>query len=131
MSNHQLERSIDLFTRAVRRLADACEQKENGYVRDAAIQRFEFSYELAWKMLKRKLSVEGLEAATPREAVQQALSAGLLEDGNLWTEMHRMRNQTSHTYDESLAKEVYHFVCDHGLTALQQLSSKAKAWVCN
>lgn len=53
------------FQQAVRRLQEPCAQPENEFVRDLVIQRFEFCFELGWKMLRLKLLEEGVEANTP------------------------------------------------------------------
>jgi nucleotidyltransferase substrate binding protein (TIGR01987 family) len=58
-------------------------------------------------VLKRLLSAEGIETSTPREALQRALQAGWLMDETLWLQMLRDRNETSHVYDEALAKKIY------------------------
>ncbi len=51
MSN-KLQNLVCQFERAVDRISDALAQERNDYIRDAAIQRFEFTFELAWKTLK-------------------------------------------------------------------------------
>lgn len=128
MNQERLHRRIEDFQQAVRRLADACHQERNEFIRDSVIQRFEFCYELAWKMLKLKLAQEDIDVQSPKGTLQAALELGLIEDGNAWTELHRMRNLTTHTYDESLAEAVYTFVCQNGLKLFQQLAHKAEAW---
>lgn len=97
---------------ALDRLDEALRMKasEAGFasiLRDAAIQRFEFSLELTWKTLKRALEAEGLEAATPRQALQKAFAAGWIDEESLWLGMLRDRNLTSHTYREALAVEIH------------------------
>ncbi len=81
-------------------------------IRDGLIQRFEFTYDLSHKSLRR-----AIEAASPnpeevdqmtfptliRTAFEQRLIAG---DWNDWQEYRKMRNITSHTYDEAKAREV-------------------------
>ena len=124
----RLDRRIDLFLQLLGRLADACAQPEDEFVRDAVIQRFEFTFELAWKLLKDKLAAEGVEVATPRQSLQAGVAARLIDDANLWTELLRMRNLTSHTYDEKLARRVYRFVCADGLAALRALGARAGGW---
>ena len=108
-TNRLLER-IDEFARANAQLTKACARPKDEFMRDAVIQRFEFTYELAWKMLKLKLSAEGIPCNTPREALQEALRAGYIADGNTWSELQRMRNLTSHTYDETIAEQVDAFI---------------------
>ena len=80
---------------------------------DACIQRFEFCIELTWKTLKKCLAIEGIEANTPRECIQQAYSIHWLDDETVWLSMLRDRNLTSHTYKEDLALEIYHRLPEH------------------
>lgn len=76
-------------------------------VRDATIQRFEYTFELAWKLLRKVGRIEGLEAVSPRQAIRSAHELGLLEDIDIWFEMVEDRNRTSHTYNEETAGEVF------------------------
>ena len=128
MNTSRLHERIGEYVQAVSRLEDALRQPKNEFIRDAVIQRFEFCFELAWKMLRLKLQDEGLAVNTPRETLQQALTAGMLADGNGWSAMQKMRNLTSHTYDESLAEQVYVYVAQPGTLLLRQLAKKATTW---
>lgn len=74
---------------------------------DATIQRFEFTFELAWKFLKDYFFEKGLELNYPKEVIQQAFMARIIDDESIWVKMLRDRNMTSHTYDEKLADEIY------------------------
>jgi nucleotidyltransferase substrate binding protein (TIGR01987 family) len=116
------------FTKAVARLGEACEQPQNSFIRDSVIQRFEFCWELAWKMLKLRLAFLGIEALNPREVIRQSLQAGLIIDGNAWSQAQHQRNMTSHTYDESLSLEVDAFIRDQGLNLLRGLAANAAHW---
>ena len=103
----ELHRSFHQLRHAVDRLREALAQpEENPLVVDGTIQRFEFTIELFWKAIKRLLAYEGIETNTPRETVQQAYQAGWLEDETAWLEMLRARNQTSHAYNEALARRI-------------------------
>ncbi len=95
------------LARAVERLKTALERPKDEFVRDSAIQRFEFTFELAWKTLKTFLELQGLEARSPRSAIRGAFQAGLLPEDPFWLEMLELRNLTSHTYDEALAERIY------------------------
>jgi len=121
------ERKQELLT-AVRRLEEACAQPFSSFIRDSVIRRFEFCWELAWKTLRLKLEGDGIAVSTPREAWQQALQAGLIVDGNAWSEAQKMRNLTTHTYDEKLADEVYQFVQRAGLPLFRELAAKVAQW---
>ncbi len=128
MTRDRLQQRIEQFHRAVDRLQDACRQPEDEFIRDSVIRRFEVCFELAWKMLKLKLGEEGIEAATPRAAIREAVAAHWLEDGNQWSEMLQKRNETSHTYDDELAREVYRFACDAALPLLRRLAEESASW---
>lgn len=92
------------------------------------IQRFEFCDELAWKLLKLRLEQEGIIALTPRQVLRESLQAGLIADGNRWTEIKRYRNLTGHTYDERLADAVYAFVRQEAIGQFQALAGTVQRW---
>jgi nucleotidyltransferase substrate binding protein (TIGR01987 family) len=121
------ERIVD-FLKGVRQLERVLAQPYDEFLRDSAIQRFEFCYELAWKMLKLWLEAEGVSALSPRQTLQESLQAGLIDDGNAWSEIQRYRNLTSHTYNERLADEVYAFIGSSALPRFQDLAQRAKVW---
>lgn len=129
MDTERFRQRTQNFLRAVERLDEACAQEENSFIRDSVIQRFEFCYELAWKMLKLRLEKEDIDARSPKAVLQESLQQGYIQDGNLWTELHRMRNETSHTYDESLAINVYQFIHQTGLGLFKQLAEKSRYWL--
>lgn len=96
---------------AVASLGTALAQPKNEFIRDAVIQRFEYTYELAWKMLRRQLVEDlGAEAVTPlsrQDLFRLAAEHGLIADPLPWFAYHKARNITSHTYNETVAEEVY------------------------
>ena len=98
---------IELLQRALDRLEAALGRPEDDITRDACIQRFEFSFELAWKAIQRQARAEGLQCESPRECLRLAFSMGLVEDDPQWMSMVEDRNRTSHTYEEATARAVY------------------------
>jgi len=128
MDTIRLQERIDEFLKALSQLRKAVQRPKDEFIRDSVIQRFEFTYELAWKMLKLRLEAEGIDARTPRQTLQEALQAGFIEDGNAWSELQKNRNLTSHTYDESLAESVYGYVVQHGLGLFEALATQATGW---
>ena len=84
----------------------------NAITRDAVIQRFEFTYELSWKMLKRYLEMTAANPAVFDEIsfqnlIRQGSEQGLLKSGwDEWWQYRDARSITSHTYNEAKAKEV-------------------------
>ena len=83
-------------------------------VRDAAIQRFEYTYSLALKMLSRFINKESKEIThtmTFNQLIRTANQFGLLKSNlEIWDDYRQKRNSTSHTYDEAIALEVMSIV---------------------
>jgi nucleotidyltransferase substrate binding protein (TIGR01987 family) len=99
---------LSAFESALKRFSEVLAMPESDVVRDAAIQRFEFTFEMAWKTTRRTALKAGIECgASPREVIRAALKIGWIEDDQLWIKMLDDRNMTSHTYDEVDAKLVY------------------------
>ena len=97
------------YHRALGRLHTALEKDadtDDMYL-DATIQRFEFCFELAWKLMKAVLQYDGIEANSPRSCIRESWKQGLIPDAQEWLEMMEKRNLSSHTYDESAAREIY------------------------
>jgi nucleotidyltransferase substrate binding protein (TIGR01987 family) len=107
MRNEEILYSLDKFREALNRLNEAIQLKDSPIIVDAVIQRFEFSFELAWKTLKRVLIAEGVMVQTPRDVLKEAFKLGYLEDEELWLDMLSDRNSMSHTYSQTQALEVY------------------------
>jgi nucleotidyltransferase substrate binding protein (TIGR01987 family) len=71
------------------------------------IQRFEFTHELAWNVLKDYFEYQGNTQITgSRDAAREAFNNGLIDDGDGWMEMIKSRNQSSHTYNEAVAENL-------------------------
>ena len=85
-------------------------------VRDAAIQRFEYSFEATWKAAQAYLSeVEGLGAASPRATIRASLEVGVLDETatRLALKMVDDRNLSVHTYNEALAEAIFARLEEH------------------
>ena len=71
------------------------------------IQAFEFTHELAWNVLKDYFEYQGTTTITgSRDAAREAFQRGLIEDGEIWMEMIKRHNKTSHTYNRTVAAEI-------------------------
>jgi nucleotidyltransferase substrate binding protein (TIGR01987 family) len=103
----KLENLVRQFERAVDKLSDVLKQEKNEYIRDSAIQRFEFTFDLAWKSMKAFLEESGITAYSPRDTIKGAFQVGLIDEDPVWLEMIELRNLTSHTYNEFTAEEIY------------------------
>jgi nucleotidyltransferase substrate binding protein (TIGR01987 family) len=75
--------------------------------KQGSIQAFEFTHELAWNVMKDYFSYQGNPNITgSRDAIREAFNKGLITEGEGWMEMIKSRNQTSHTYNQTIADEI-------------------------
>jgi len=112
------------FAQALARLKDALAQPETEYLRDAVIQRFEFTFEMAWKTLFRYLWLKGERvAAKAWDVLPAAFEARLITDADTWMRLREMRNDTSHEYDEGKARALVAFLRQDGIRALRELAA--------
>lgn len=90
------------------------------------VQRFEFCFELAWKVMKDYLLFSGvlLDQLTPRHVIKQAFSAGLIADGQAWIDMLDARNLLSHTYNQERFETALEQIQARYLSILVQLREK-------
>jgi len=82
----------------------------SGVVRDASIQRFKYSFEVVWKLLKGHLDRRhGIMCNSPKNCFREALELGLLaqEEVESCLVMTDDRNLTAHTYIEAVAEQIY------------------------
>ncbi len=96
--------------RALLTLAEVLQLPVDTIVRDASIQRFEYTFESVWKLLKVYLqSQEGIVCNSPKSCFRHAFRAGLLsmEHTEVCLTMTDDRNLTSHTYIEAIAETIY------------------------
>ncbi|MGC4059259.1 MAG: nucleotidyltransferase substrate binding protein [Chitinophagaceae bacterium] len=100
-------------------------------VREGLIQRFEYTHELAWNVMKDFARYQGnSEIAGSRDATREAFQLGLISDGAVWMDMIGSRNRTSHTYNQATADEIYHkIVTDYfpAFSAFQQTMEAKKS----
>jgi nucleotidyltransferase substrate binding protein (TIGR01987 family) len=91
--------------------------------KEGTVQRFEFTFELAWKTLKDYLEYNGvvLDQITPSSVIKQAFAAKIISDGQLWIDMLRCRNLMSHTYDEAVFDQAVRDMADRFLRGLDEL----------
>lgn len=114
------------YNRALFLLSDALKdgsEKLSLLEKEGTLQRFEFTFELAWKLMKDYLEESGIiiNPITPKQVIKQAFTAKIIFDGQVWIDMLLSRNLMSHTYDfikfETIAKDVE----QKYLTSMKQL----------
>lgn len=109
----RVEDALLNFSKALERFTYVVErQKEfygDGYgdiYLDLVVKRFEFTYEMSWKVIKRYLDFIGIGCLNPRGCFKEAYSQELLHEEAVWLDMIEMRNLSSHTYNEEDIKEI-------------------------
>ena len=111
-----LKLRIETAGKALKTLKAITEEPYSVIVRDAAIQRFEYTFETFWKVVKNYLDVqEGIICNSPKSCFKEAFKVGLLsEEETVKTlEMADDRNLTSHTYHEEVAAGIYRRIRDY------------------
>ncbi len=139
MENNKDIRWIQRFSnynKALKRLSDAVVLNEKRTLTDlekqGLIQAFEFTHELAWKVMKDYLKEIGdIKTIGSRDTTREAFAAELIANGDNWMEMIKKRNLTSHTYNEETSEEIYKSIIEyfHPLfvafqTKMQELKEK-------
>lgn len=126
-----LKRSIDASTPLLSDASVSLALKET--LRAGVIQHFEFTYELSWKTLRRKLVLGSSDSASVsamsyQELIREGAQQELIANAEQWLQYRHKRNLTSHTYHLKTAEEVYHSaVAFYGdaLDLLLQLQKKS------
>lgn len=106
------------FQKALQKLVDAVDYIKNNdskaeivldeIIKEGLIQRFEYTHELAWNVMKDYATYQGnTTVGGSRDATREAFQLQLMSDGAVWMDMIGSRNKTSHTYNEATADEIY------------------------
>ena len=106
----RLKERLRVAGQALETLEQVLREPDTKIVRDAAIQRFEYTFEALWKAGQMYLRVvEGLDAGSPKGVIRASHQAGLLSDDatRVALRMADDRNLTVHTYNEALADAIY------------------------
>ena len=97
----KLSKAVDIVSSQMEEDEDVDELLEEGL-----IQRYEYTHELAWKVMKDYAEYQGITGVSgSRDAIRQTLQFGLIDDEN-WMRSIADRNLTSHQYDEDTAQEI-------------------------
>ncbi len=99
--------------------------KLNEFEEQGLIQCFEYTYELAWNVLKDYLEAEGNQNIIgSKSAIMEAFKVGLIKDGEGWMRMFKDRNKTSHTYNEETADEIVSHIYTNSYPLFLELKNK-------
>lgn len=126
MVKYEAERfdlQFEYFEKALQRLKEALAEEESSFVRDSVVQRFELTFEMAWKVMFRVLTDKGARIGFKSYLVlPEAFEANLFADAGTWDRMREYRNDTSHEYNESKAIEIAAFVRNEAIRAFEALA---------
>ncbi len=116
---------FDNYQKALAKLRNAIDKVKNSYysegklnhekfqqaddiIVEGIIQRFEYTHELAWNVMKDFLYSKGITGIYgSRDSTREAFAAELITDGDVWMNMIKSRNKTSHTYNEETAMDIF------------------------
>ena len=121
MSLKRAKQRLSDFNNALERLKEvlAEDPSKTSAIIDATIQRFEFTFELSWKLAQDILRYNGIQASNPRSAIKESFQQGYIKDGDGWIKMLDDRNTSSHIYDETQALKIYQSIKDTYLNILE------------
>ncbi len=116
------------YNNAVERLQEICDKYdyEDDILRDSLIKRFEFSYETCWKVLKEYLAEEGIvpESYSPRAVFKSSYQIGIINDEQLWLNMIKDRNISTHEYNQDKITELAEKIVKDYLKLFIELDKK-------
>lgn len=97
-------------------------------IKEGLIQRFEYTHELAWNVMKDYAIYQGNNnVGGSRDATREAFQLQLISDGQVWMEMINSRNKTSHTYDQETADDIYFKILNEYFPAFIAFENKMQS----
>lgn len=132
MEDIRWKQRLDNYLRAfqtLRRAAELSAQRDlTELEQQGLVQGFEFTHELAWNVLKDYLEEQGIVGIIgSKNATREAFKNGLIENGEVWMDMIKARNRSSHTYNPETAEEIASAILTRFYPAFEQLALKFTA----
>jgi nucleotidyltransferase substrate binding protein (TIGR01987 family) len=117
------------FKKAFKQLNKFIDKKElNDLEKQGLIQSFEYTFELAWNVLKDYYEFQGeTNIQGSRDAFRLAINRELIDNGELWMEMIQSRTKTSHTYNEEVAEEIVNSIVKNYFRLFRELIEKLES----
>lgn len=111
------------FKKAYQQFSDAVSSVDKLSVleKEGMVQRFEYTFELAWKTLKDFLEAKNVDAKYPREVIKKAFEYEIIENGETWLEMLEQRNLMTHIYSEEIFTKAVQMICTKYYQAIEQV----------
>lgn len=98
---------------------------DNMYL-DATIQRFEFCFELSWRLMRSVLAYEGIDVSTPRGSIREGWKLGVIDDAEKWLDMLEKRKLSAHAYNEATTMNIYRCITDEYVDLLSVFEQRMK-----
>lgn len=122
------------FVNAFRQLKNAKQLKQERDFTElelqGGIQAFEVSQELSWKVMKDFLEEQGkTDLFGSKNAVKEAFNVGLISNGDVWLDMIKSRNITSHIYDEKEIIAILEIILNDYFTVFIDFENKMKSYL--
>jgi nucleotidyltransferase substrate binding protein (TIGR01987 family) len=117
---------IEPLLKAAASFFEALGDVKSDLTRDGAIQRFEYTFELCWKTMKRILRSKGSQVNHPKDVFREAAQERMIKDPSPWFEFLECRNKTTHIYNQKVAQEVFSHMkgfSEHAKEFLEHLES--------
>jgi len=97
-------------------------------IKEGLIQRFEYTHELSWNVIKDFLEDAGNTTIYgSKDATREAFSAGLISNGDIWMDMIKSRNKTTHTYNQETADDIFMKIMNQYYTEFVNFKRKMEA----
>ncbi len=112
------EQRFSNFKKALSKLTEVVKTKTleslSELEQEGLIQRFEYTHELAWNVMKDYFEYQGNSTITgSRDAIREAFNKKLITNGEMWMETLKSRNKTSHTYNQEIAENIANDILNH------------------
>ncbi len=133
------------FNKAFAKLEEAIQKVKNEYkiddqgninddsflddiIKEGIIQRFDYTHELAWNVMKDFLTEIGnVQIFGSKDATKEAFQAELINAGDVWMDMIMSRNKTSHTYNEETADDIFFKIINEYYPEFKAFKSRMEA----
>lgn len=125
------QRALGKLSAAVKTISqvDGLGSEVDELLREGLIQRFEYTHELAWKVIKDYAEYQGYtDVRGSRDAFRKGLKMGIIDSPD-WIDSIEDRNLTSHNYDEDVAQEIYNDIIEKYYPLFLKLEQTMKFYV--
>jgi nucleotidyltransferase substrate binding protein (TIGR01987 family) len=122
---NKLQQAVDYSKAIINEKEEPIDEILDDLIKEGLIQRFEYTHELAWNVMKDYAEYQGNNNISgSRDATREAFQMKLIADGKLWMNMISSRNITSHSYNEETADEIFSLILNVYHPAFCEFKSK-------